>query len=134
MNTQEPPATYSIHFDDVLQAVIMRWQGYATSVEFREGTELMLDMLKLNHANKVLADIEEMAIIGMDDQAWLNSDFLPRAIASGFRAIAIIRPHAYFNKVAVESISYKVDKEKLAIAFFDNKRSAREWLEAKSEK
>jgi hypothetical protein len=127
----ETPATYAIYYDDSLHAVVMRWRGYATSQEFREGTELMLETLESNGAAKVFADIKEMAIIGMEDQAWLNADFLPRAIAAGFRAIAIIRPHAYFNKVAVESISYKVDKEKLAIAFFDNDRSAKEWLAEK---
>jgi hypothetical protein len=132
MNNIQPPATYAIFYDDGLQAVVMRWHGYATSQAFREGTELMLQTLKSNGATKVFADIKEMAIIGMEDQAWLNTDFLPRAIAAGFRAIAIIRPHAYFNKVAVESISYKVDKEKLAIAFFDNERSAREWLARES--
>jgi hypothetical protein len=31
----------------------------------------------------------------------------------------MIRPVHYFNKVAVETVSYKVDKEKLAINFFE---------------
>ena len=122
-------STYDISFDPQLQAVVMKWHGYATSQQFRDGTELMLRTLVENHATKVFADIKDMAIIGMEDQHWMDTDFLPRAIKAGFRSIAIIRPHAYFNKVAVETISYKVDRDKLAIAFFDNARSAREWLE-----
>ena len=122
------PTSYDIRFAPELDAVYMKWHGYATSLQFREGTELMLRTLIANHATKVFADIKDMAIIGMDDQQWLHTDFLPRAIAAGFKAIAIIRPYAYFNKVAVESVSYKVDRSKLAIGFFDNVRSAREWL------
>jgi hypothetical protein len=32
-----------------------------------------------------LADIRDMVLIGMEDQHWLDTDFLPRATAAGFR-------------------------------------------------
>lgn len=107
----------------------MEWDGYTTSTQFKEGTELMLNTLVQNNSSKVLADIKDMVLIGMEDQQWLDRHFLPRAIKSGFKAIAIIRPDSYFNKVAVESISYKVDKDKLAINFFDNISEAKDWLQ-----
>jgi ribonuclease HII len=119
---------YNIYFDKEIDSVVMDWDGYATSEQFKEGTELMLDTLIKNKANKVLADIKDMVLIGREDQIWLDENFLPRAIKAGFKAIALIKPDSYFNKVAVESISYKVDKDKLAINFFDNIREARQWL------
>jgi ribonuclease HII len=79
----------------------------------------------------VLADLKEMVLIGREDQEWLDTQFLPRAIKFGFKAIAIIKPDHYFNKVAVESISYKVDKDKLAINFFDNIADAKDWLKTR---
>ena len=106
----------------------MKWNGYATSIQFKEGTELMLNTLIRHNTHKVLADIKEMVIIGMEDQKWLEESFLPRAIQFGFKAVAMIRPDHYFNKVAVESVSYKVDKSKLLINFFDNTAEARDWL------
>jgi len=119
---------YNIYFDEALNAVVMEWNGYATSKQFKEGTELMLNTLIKNNCSKVLADIKDMKIIATEDQQWLTDVFLPRATRFGFKAIAIIRPAAYFNKVAVESISYKVDKEKLTISFFDNVEEAEAWL------
>jgi hypothetical protein len=119
---------YKIYFDKDLDAVIMEWDGYATSKQFREGTEKMLEILVQNHATKVLGDIRNMVLIGRDDQEWLNNDFLPRAIRHGFKAIAMLRPENYFNKVAVETVSYKVDKEKLSIQFFEHREKALEWL------
>jgi len=121
---------YNIYFDGSIHSVVMEWTGYATSTQFREGTELMLETLVLNKASKVLAEIREMTIIGMEDQQWLQNDFLPRAINAGFKAIAIIRPESYFNKVAVETVSYKIDSEKLMIRFFDKSEEARQWLHA----
>jgi hypothetical protein len=125
---QTIPEIYTVYFDEEIESVVMEWDGYATSAQFKEGTELMLNTLIQNQSFKVLADIKDMVLIGMEDQQWLNTHFLPRAIKFGFRAIAIIRPDNYFNKIAVESVSYKVDKDKLAINFFDNITDAREWL------
>ncbi|HTE12698.1 MAG TPA: hypothetical protein VK645_17075 [Chitinophagaceae bacterium] len=119
---------YNIYFDQKMNAVVMEWDGYATSSQFKEGTELMLNTLIQNNSFKVLADIKDMVLIGMEDQEWLSTHFLPRAIKFGFKAIAIIKPDHYFNKVAVENISYKVDRNKLAIDFFDNIGDAKEWL------
>jgi hypothetical protein len=119
---------YNIYFDRETGSVVMEWDGYATSAQFKEGTELMLNTLIQHNSFKVLADIKDMILIGMEDQEWLTTHFLPRAIKSGFRAIAIIKPDNYFNKVAVETVSYKIDKDKLAINFFDNITEAKEWL------
>ena len=119
---------YNIYFDQEIDSVVMEWDGYATSAQFKEGTELMLNTLIQNNSFKVLADIKDMVMIGMEDQRWLESHFLPRAIKFGFKAIAIIKPDNYFNKIAVESVSYKVDKDKLAINFFDNIEEAKDWL------
>jgi hypothetical protein len=110
----------------------MQWNGYSTSAEFRQGTELMLNTLISHKANYVLADIKNMVLIGKEDQEWLEAAFIPRAISFGFNALAIVRPNNYFNKVAVESISYKVDKEKLAIGLFDNINEAKLWLKSLS--
>lgn len=120
--------TYDIYFDENINSVVMEWHGYATSRQFKEGTELMLNTLIKHGASKVLADIRDMTLIGMEDQQWINEVFLPRATKFGFKAIAIIKPRNYFNKIAVETISYKVDREKLTINFFDNIEDAREWL------
>lgn len=119
---------YNIYFDKDLNCVVMEWDGYATSKQFKQGTELMLNTLIQNNCSKVLADIKDMKIIAMEDQQWLNEEFLPRATAFGFKAIAIVKPDYYFNQVAVETISYKADKDKLTINFFDNIEQAKTWL------
>jgi hypothetical protein len=122
--------SYHIYYDKDSGAVVMKWDGYATSKQFKEGTELMLNTLIKHQSVKVLADIKEMVLIGMEDQHWLDTQFIPRAIKFGFKAIAIIKPDAYFNRVAVESISYKIDSDKLALRFFDTVPDAREWLQS----
>nr|WP_302180080.1 STAS/SEC14 domain-containing protein [Chryseosolibacter indicus] len=106
----------------------MEWRGYSTSAQFREGTELLLKILMENKANKLLADIEDMTLIGMEDQRYIEFNFLPRAMQNGFDAVAIVKPSNYFNKVAVESISYTLAKAKLQLRLFNNTKEAKQWL------
>ena len=119
---------YNVYYEELLDCVVMQWQGYANSSEFREGTELMLNTLISNKSSKVLADISNMVLIGQEDQRWLETNFLPRAIRFGFKKIALIQPASYFNKVAIETINNKIDKEKLVLEIFDNMEDAKRWL------
>ena len=62
--------TYNIYFDQDLNSVVMEWDGCATSIEFKEGTELMLNTLIKYNTFKVLADFKDMILIGSEDQRW----------------------------------------------------------------
>src|SRR4051812_23092815 len=127
-NDHTTALTYRIYTEKLNDYVTMEWNGYANSMEFREGTEKMLSELIRHRANKVLGDIRNMVLISREDQFWLLEEFLPKAIKNGFKAIALVRPVHYFNKVAVETVAYKVNQEKLRIKFFNNVEEAREWL------
>jgi hypothetical protein len=120
--------TNNVFAEEGCDYVTMIWSGYHNSKTFREGTEKMLSELTKHRAGKVLADIENMMLIGMEDQNWLLQEFLPKAIANGFRAIAIVKPVHYFNRVAVETIAYKVNQDQLKIQFFNKVSEAKDWL------
>jgi hypothetical protein len=119
---------FNFSYDEKLQAIVMEWNGYFTSEQFRLGTEFMLQMIRQHSATKVLALIQNMTLIGMEDQQWLEKEFLPRAIEAGFKACALLKPKNYFNKVAVENITYKIDQQKLRVNMFETEEQARNWL------
>ncbi|MGZ3941836.1 MAG: hypothetical protein ACXVOH_07120 [Bacteroidia bacterium] len=120
--------TYDIYYEDSVKAVIMKWSGYADSEQFREGTELMLNTLIQNNCSKVLALISDMTLIGSEDQQWLSTTFIPRAMKFGFKEIAIVKPKSYFNKIAVESVSEKLSTRNLNALFFETDEDAMAWL------
>ncbi len=106
----------------------MIWQGYATSAEFRAANERILGVIAEHKAAKLLGDVARFVLIGMEDQAWLNNDWIPRAMAAGLRHVALVQPSYYFNKVAVESVGAKLDPARVELAFFGDISAAREWL------
>jgi hypothetical protein len=125
-----PSFECTIGYDAEVACVIMTWKGYATSREFREANERVLGVLAERSASKLLGDIKEFVLIGADDQNWLSTDWIPRAVAAGLRTVAMITPVFYFNRVAVESVGQKLDPDALILQYFDTRDAARQWLAA----
>lgn len=119
---------YNIYFDKQLQSVVMEWSGYAKREEFRAGTEMMLEILKDSGASRVVGNITDFVLIGMDDQNWLLYNFLPRAIGSGFRKCALTIPNYYFNKVAVENVIASLADKNLEVRLFEDFEEAKTWI------
>jgi hypothetical protein len=119
---------YNIYYDASSECIVMDWNGYATSEQFRQGTEEMLQLLIRYKVHKVLADSFDMVLISSADQDWIYNNFLPRAIDKGFKAIALVRPESYFNYVALESLNYRIGNDKISIRMFDKIDDAKHWL------
>ncbi|MES2565601.1 MAG: hypothetical protein V4565_01965 [Bacteroidota bacterium] len=126
METETP--IYKVFFLEDEDYVTMEWSGYANSTQFREGTEKMFEELTAHKSTKVLGNIKDMVLISAEDQLWLHEQFLPRAIAGGFKAIALVRPIHYFNNVAIESIVFKINQDALNVQVFNNLEDAKYWL------
>jgi hypothetical protein len=127
-NPPYPGFECTIGYDSDVPCVIMTWKGYATSREFRDANERILGVIAERKATKLLGDIREFVLSGADDQNWLTSDWIPRAVQAGIRNVALITPVFYFNRVAVENVGQRLDKEALILQHFDNRDAAREWL------
>lgn len=119
---------YDIFYDTTMGFVVMKWQGYSTPEQFKRGTEFMLQTLVQHKASKVLANIKDMDIIGLEDQKWLEHSFLPEALSKGFKAIAIVKPSSYFNAVAIESMLRRPVLSHLKMRVFDTEAEAVAWL------
>jgi hypothetical protein len=120
--------TCHVNYDPKLNCIIMDWKGYSTSEEFRLTNEEILAFFIAKKADKILADTSELLIIDGHDQQWLSSDWIPRAIKSGFKACAMIEPKHHFNKVAIENITNHIN-DQLSVSFFNNRVQAKAWLQ-----
>ena len=124
----DPSFACTVGYDAEVPCVIMTWKGYATSREFREANERILGVLAERSVSKLLGDIKEFVLIGADDQHWLSSNWIPRAVEAGLRTVAMVTPVFYFNRVAVESVGQTLDPDALILQHFDDRDAARQWL------
>lgn len=119
---------YEENYNAELKCICCKWTGYATSQQFREGMLLHLNMLISSRAVSMLVDLKEMVLIGMEDQHWMESLFLPLAISGGLKQVAIVQPSYYFNKVAVENVVFRIDPSKVCVRYFGSYEEGKEWV------
>lgn len=119
---------YEADYDPLSHTLVCKWMGYATSQQFREGMLIQLGMLTAWKCHRMLVDLSEMVLIGREDQEWMDRSYMPTAIQCGLRMVGIVPSHHYFNKVAVESVVFKMDKEKVSVHYHDSVETAKEWF------
>ncbi|HYF02588.1 MAG TPA: hypothetical protein VEC36_04385 [Patescibacteria group bacterium] len=110
-----------------IPCIMVQWQGYATSVQFRKIAESQLKLMQEYGYNKILTDNTNMKVVSMEDQEWTVKNWLPRALEAGYLACAILTSKDYFSRIAIENIISKVG-DQLTIQYFDNIVEAAEWL------
>jgi hypothetical protein len=118
----------SIDYDPEIPCVVMIWKGYATSAAFREGNARVLSEITARRASKLLGDVTDFVLIGAEDQTWLNEVWIPRAMHAGLRKVALVQPSFYFNRVAIDTVAQKLDRDRVELGFFDNRDAAKAWL------
>ena len=128
----DPTFDCAIDYDGQVPCVTMVWKGYATSAQFRAANERVLAAIQERGASKLLGDAKEFVLIGADDQMWLASNWIPRALQAGVRKIALVMPRFYFNRVAVYTVTQRLSGEfarnLVRIEYFDSRVAARNWL------
>jgi hypothetical protein len=117
-----------VSFDADVPCIVMTWQGYLTSEQFRAANERVLEFIKVKRCPQLLGDITDFTLITAEDQRWLNENWIPRAIAAGLRVCALVQPVYYFNQVAVENVTQAVERGRLDVRHFADVESARRFL------
>jgi len=128
----DPTFHCAVEYDVDVPCVSMIWKGYATSNQFREANERVLQEIQQRRSSKLLSDAKEFVLIGATDQNWLSSNWIPRVLQAGVRKIALVMPRFYFNRVAVDTVTQRLAQntanDLVSIEYFESRDAARTWL------
>ena len=120
--------SFAVAYEAAVPCVTMTWRGYHTSEAFRRQNAEVMDLIAKHRATALLADIRDFTLIAAEDQAWLNAEWLPQAMAAGLRHAALVVPVFYFNKVAVQAVVNRIPAPTLRVEYFDTPEAGRAWL------
>ncbi len=112
-----------------IPCIKISWKAHPPSNEFRQACEKVLELMDEFRIDKLLTDNSEAKLFNVEDQEWLNAEWLPRAEKLGYRGSAVIMPRDPFVKFAVNSIAFKRDR-KFFIRIFSNEKEALNWLKS----
>ena len=109
--------------------IYIKWEFMIYEQLFRDGMNKLIDMMKKHKTGRVLSNVVELGALTENDQKWSVNDWLPRALAAGYSAIAVVISEELFGKMAVEDVlNDAAEKSPIQIQYFDNEDIAAEWL------
>lgn len=123
-----------IEWDEDLRCVCTQYKdAYADGDEYRSALTEILDLITSKRASRLLGDGRLMRVVSSEDQAWVESSWLPRSIQGGLRHSALILPKSTLAKISVQRILTKYrlsDSSSVDVtnAYFDSVEAAKQWL------
>ncbi|GHN02101.1 hypothetical protein WSM22_35900 [Cytophagales bacterium WSM2-2] len=119
-----------IEKDDSLKAVIVRFNGYVKSEEYREAMNKGAEVVKDPAIRFWLQDNTNAGILSIDDQHWVTTVHTPR-VNPFIEKLAIVASKDVFRKFAEKKFDEKsAGARKFNFRYFDNIQSAELWLKS----
>lgn len=88
-----------------------------------------IDLLKKHNATKWLSDNREIGPHSEEDSQWVNDNWLPRAIAAGWKYWALVVPHDFMARINMSEFVDSFYAKGIRIMVFTNYDQAWHWLE-----
>ena len=108
--------------------VVAEWKSWANSAEYRAAHEGILSAIRDHRAPRLLIDARNARVISEADQQWLNTSWIPRAVAAGRRWTAIVMPTSALVKTIVENIDKEPARSPGVAKYFGTVDEAKAWL------
>ncbi|MGE4287989.1 MAG: hypothetical protein AB7E36_04820 [Salinivirgaceae bacterium] len=119
----------TIEYLSEVPCAMIRWNGLPPSDEFRKGCMAVLDLMKIHGLTKIITDNRQAKVFKIEDQRWLNDEWLPQAQQLGYRYSAVlVKEHDPFITFAVKNIMAKRETSKFEAQFFSQPENAIQWL------
>jgi len=116
-----------IEWDPEHRCVYAEWKAFANSGEFRASTTKILDAIRARSADSLVSDNRRLEGVADQDQLWLRDTWVPLAVASGLKRIAVVVPHHGLGKIASEEILGRIEMAVFATRAFTTVSEATEW-------
>ncbi len=110
------------------------WKGFVPSLKMRSLLDELLVEYAKGNTPLMFQDLTMVKAVAPEEQAWIFTNWVPRAIAAGMRKVAILTPASAFGQMAASNVSTsaKVNGLEIHNQFFADYAEAEAWLLASS--
>ncbi len=119
----------SIFYNAKLNCAGIVWKKQITSEEYRTLFTKCLNIVKMYHTPYWVSDIRFQGVVSVEDQRWMLQTIYPEANRNGLIQTALIYNPQHHPKDYLERIQAAADQLGITIQFFDNRKSADEWIQ-----
>jgi hypothetical protein len=108
----------------------LKWKGFATSAQFREGLRVALELVREKEVEYWLGDLKFMEVILPQDEEWATTIWFPAIAATGLKKMAIITSLDFLNNSAVKRmVTASAPHNTYETRYFVDAGEAASWLE-----
>ncbi|OCT13587.1 hypothetical protein A8709_18515 [Paenibacillus pectinilyticus] len=115
-----------IFWDDVIEAVVIRWNSTAQEDEFRVPLNKLIELAVIKKAKKALIDKSPKMVLA-EDVNWLSAEWLPKLLDAGIQYTATVTTENTFPTVDMRETIGK-DTTEFNYHDFDDIHNAVGWL------
>ena len=94
----------TIFYKPELKQVHLKWKGYATSAQFREGLTAALNSVQEYRVENWLGDLKLMEVILPQDEDWATFQLFPLLGSTTLKKMAIVTSLDFLNNSSVKRI------------------------------
>jgi len=110
----------------------LKWKGFASSEDFRDGLIFALEAVKDFQIEHWLGNLKQMESIHPADEEWASQVWFPQIAETSLRKMAIVTSLDYFNNTSVKRIiNTIVPKLNFETRYFVDVIIAKDWLTSK---
>ena len=122
----------SVTYDERLLAVRHVMHGHVYGTGLREGMNEGLALMAQHRAVRWLSDDRLNGPLSGEDMSWLRDDWEPRAVRSGWKFWALVRPAGVLGQMNMRRNVDRVAKKGVVARVFDDLAEAEGWLAQQS--
>ncbi|MFC6998362.1 hypothetical protein [Rufibacter roseus] len=121
---------YKVEYNQNLDIIDTLWYGYASQMDLKKACDIGLEILEKSNCLYKLNDNTTFTGPWADAVAWLEKDWLPRAMQAGLKFLAHVAHRNSFGEEAGEVMKVSKIGQELQVGIFTSRTEALSWLEA----
>jgi SpoIIAA-like len=122
------PGVATVRWDESERAVVVEWEGWANTAEFRSLLEAEVTALQEHGGSRMLADCRLQRVLNAADQERADEDWIPRVTRAGLKRFAVVLPMSDRAAAHLRQHLGAVSPDDFRVRFFATVEEAREWL------
>ena len=123
--------TVTLAWDDHLKCMKIGWSGeYMSGEDYRAILMRLLDVLEVKGGSRMLFDMRNMPVMSPEDQAWVQSEWMPKSLKAGLKYSAVVMPQRALSRLTLRHIAKDASEIERQRAYFETLDEAAAWLKS----
>ena len=124
-------AKWSVEVSYNDKIIIKTMKGFTSGADARELFNTVHSCYDKNGIAKVLSDNKELVVWRDEDVKFINDDYLPRMIKSGWKYWGIVQPKNAVGRLAMQNFINFYKEHGVEVQEYNDYHSAYNWLKSK---